>query len=99
MRRPFETIPASTRQSPGLTTRTADLLPTQTFWRIRAPSGRILTCAAYNRPKTLILELRVGYDYDDTIVIESAADLVVARQRACQLLETLQDRSGFELVS
>ena len=45
-----------------------------------------------------MVELRVGYDYVRPLVIEHAANLVVARQRAGQLRETLQNQDGFELL-
>jgi hypothetical protein len=45
-----------------------------------------------------MVELRVGYDYGRPLMIEHAANLVVARQRAGQLLETFRHQDGFELL-
>jgi hypothetical protein len=65
---------------------------------MKGPSGRLMTCAAYQGLKTRMLELRVSYDSERPLMVEHAANLVAARQRAAQLLETLQGRDGFELV-
>ena len=57
-----------------------------------------MTCAAYQRFKGGMVELRVSYDYARPLMIEHAPNLALARQRAGQLLETLQDQDGFELM-
>ena len=57
-----------------------------------------MTCAAYQGFKPRMVEMRVGYDYGRPLMIEHAANLVLARRRAEQLLETFQDRDGFELL-
>ena len=38
----------------------------------QGPSGRIMTCAAYQASQAKILELRVAYDVERAIVIEHA---------------------------
>jgi hypothetical protein len=55
-----------------------------------------MTCAVYKGLKADLVELRLGYDYDRPLVIEHAISLSLARQRAGQLLETLQEQDGFE---
>ena len=65
---------------------------------MKGPSGRIITCAAYEGAKAQMLELRVGYDYLHPLVIEHATNLVGARQRAGQLRETFKNQDGFELL-
>jgi hypothetical protein len=75
-----------------------DPQPVQVFWQMKGPSGRILTCAAYQGDKSQMVELRVGYTYVRSLVIEHAANLVVARQRAAQLRDMLGKQDGFELL-
>ena len=57
-----------------------------------------MTCAAWKGLNAHLLELRVGYDFEHPITIEHAVNLTVARQRAAQLLETLEDKEDFELL-
>ena len=57
-----------------------------------------MTCAAYQGFTARMVELRVSYDDARPLTIEHAANLVVARQRAGQLLETLRDQDGFEVL-
>ena len=49
-----------------------DTDPVPTFWRMRAPTGRLLTCGLYETAEGL--ELRAGYEGDDPLwaeVVES----------------------------
>ena len=83
-------------QHHDLTSNTSYSQPIHIFWRMKAPSGRMLTCAAYKGLKADVVELRVGYDDGRPLVIEHASNLFLARQRAGQLLETLEKLDGFE---
>jgi hypothetical protein len=53
-----------------------DLL--ETSWRVKAPSGRIITCGIY-RTDAPGLEVRVGFSEDDLLRSQRTADVASAR--------------------
>ena len=53
----------------------------ETCWRLRAPSGRVITCGIY-RDAAPWLDVQVGFSDDDLLRSERAAEIRSARELA-----------------
>lgn len=72
---------AQTSESSSTTSRLLTLTLLETCWRLRGPSGRVLTCAVY-RIAAPGVEVRVGYSDDDVVRTQLVAEIGVARDLA-----------------
>lgn len=73
---------ATSGHTPGRTDPAApDLV--ELVWRVRGPSGKVLTCGIY-RTTAPGLEVRVGYSLDDILKTVLAPDVDVARAHAAE---------------
>ena len=68
-----------------------DFLPT--FWRLRAPTGRLLTCGLYQTAEGL--ELRAGYEGDDPMWAEGVESEEEGVILAAAWKETVVGKGGF----
>jgi hypothetical protein len=69
----------------------------ETCWRLRGPSGRILTCGVY-RTDAPGLEVRVGYSEEDLLRSQRTADIGSARELAEEWRQAVLAKGGFAHV-
>ena len=67
--------------------------PVPTFWRMRAPTGRLLTCELHETPDGL--ELRAGYEGDDPMWVEPVASEGEGLMLAAAWKEVVVGKGGF----
>jgi hypothetical protein len=65
----------------------------QLFWRMRAPTGRLLTCGLYHAGDEL--ELRAGYAGDDPMWAETVSSEEVGVALAAAWKEVVVGKGGF----
>jgi hypothetical protein len=65
----------------------------ETCWRMRAPSGRILSCGVYQT--AIGLEVRVGYSEEDLLYSKRAIDREDAAAICEELRRTVVAKGGF----
>jgi hypothetical protein len=66
----------------------------ETCWRLRAPSGRIITCGIY-RDSARGVEVRTGFSDDDLLRSERAAEIGNAREIAARWRAAVLAKGGF----
>jgi hypothetical protein len=67
--------------------------PVPTFWRMRAPTGRLLTCGLYQTADGL--ELRAGFEGDDPMWSEVVASEEMGLQLAAAWKDVVISKGGF----
>ena len=70
-----------------------DADPVPTFWRMRAPTGRLLTCGLYQTADRL--ELRAGYEGDDPMWSEVVDSEEMGLQLAAAWKQVVVSKGGF----
>jgi hypothetical protein len=66
----------------------------ETCWRMRAPSGRVVSCGIY-RTEGPGLELRAGYGDDDLRRSQRTAEIDSAREIAAEWRSAVIAKGGF----
>jgi hypothetical protein len=66
----------------------------ETCWRLRAPSGRVITCGIY-RTEGPGLEVRAGFSDDDLLRSQRTAEIGSARDLADEWRRAVLTKSGF----
>ena len=67
--------------------------PTPIFWRMQAPTGRLLTCGLYRTSDGL--ELRAGYTGDEPLWAEAVPSEEVGLVLAAAWKEVIVGKGGF----
>jgi hypothetical protein len=66
----------------------------ETCWRMRAPSGRVITCGIY-RTEGPGLEVRAGFSEDDLLRSQRTAEIGSARELADEWRRAVLAKGGF----